>query len=302
MVELRQQKQAEPKEPQYASSFAGDVINFAVYLKRLDASSCVHFLSATGHDELSGQMRAFLSSESIDSELVAYSPDKTVGLYMIHTDDDGERTFTYWRSDSAARQMFQLVDGELFEHISDTADYFYFSGITLAILPQSDRDKLFAVATSLRNQGKTIVFDPNYRPALWANPEEAKAQINRAYGLTDILLSSYEDEQSLFELNNSQTIHEYMKSLDIDEVVMTDGPKPIHILSTGDYFNVSPSKPERIVDTTSAGDAFNAGYIEARYRKLDPIEAAKLASNLANQVIGQPGAIVPKATIQGISE
>ena len=102
MVELRH-RESEHIEAQYASRFAGDVTNFAVYLKRLSTASSVNFLSATGNDALSEKMREFLASEDISSELVARSPDKTVGLYMIHTDEHGERTFTYWRSDSAAR-------------------------------------------------------------------------------------------------------------------------------------------------------------------------------------------------------
>jgi 2-dehydro-3-deoxygluconokinase len=293
MLELRQTTTA----GQYASSFAGDVINFAVYLKRLSTHSSVRFLSAIGSDSISDQMRRFLSDEDINSDLVTRSSDKTLGQYTIHTDDFGERTFTYQRSDSAARRMFELIDETALSKAFDAAGYFYFSGITLAILDQDSREQLFALAEQCRRQGKTVIFDPNFRATLWPDREQAITQIERAYQLCNILLSSSEDEQLLWGVASAESALDRLDDYNIDEIILTHGPDEIFGYDHGRRFQLQPAKADKVVDTTSAGDAFNAGYIAARHAGCSTEESVAKASNLASLVIGLPGAIIPKSAM-----
>jgi 2-dehydro-3-deoxygluconokinase len=300
MVELRQATTAEQKEAHYTSSFAGDVSNFSVYLKRLSPSSSVHLLSAIGNDALSEKMLAFLSSEDIYSELIARSQDKTVGLYMIHTDDLGERTFTYWRSDSAARQMLKLADEVVLSKAVDKADYFYFTGITLAILDPSSTEHLFALVEQCRQQGKIIIFDPNFRASLWQSRDQALTLIERAYQACDILLSSSEDEQLLWGASSTQNTLERLANYNIGEIILTNGPDEVSGYDHGRRFQVQLVKADKVVDTTSAGDSFNAGYIAARHAGFSTEESVEKASRLASLVIGLPGAIIPKSRKQNL--
>lgn len=76
MLELRDQ------EGLFSPGFAGDVVNFAIYLKRLLPTSTVHLLSAVGGDAISNKMCDFLEEEGVEIQLVSVSPDKTIGLYM----------------------------------------------------------------------------------------------------------------------------------------------------------------------------------------------------------------------------
>lgn len=299
-MELRQTATSEESEAQYASRFAGDVSNFSVYLKRLSQASCVQFFSATGNDALSDQMRTFLSSEDINLDLLSRSQDKTVGLYMIHTDDSGERTFTYWRSDSAAKKMFELADKTVLAEAIDTADYFYFSGITLAILDQPSRERLFALAEQCSAGGKTIIFDPNYRQSLWTSRAQALPQIERAYQLCNILLSSSEDEQMLWGSASTEDSLERLRNYSIDEIILTNGPGEISGYDNDRRFQVQAVEASEVVDTTSAGDAFNAGYVAARHAKLSIEESVVNASSLASIVVGFPGAIIPKSSMRKI--
>jgi 2-dehydro-3-deoxygluconokinase len=48
------------------------------------------------------------------------------------------------------------------------------------------------------------------------------------------------------------------------------------------------------LDTSGAGDAFNAGYLQARLRGADPKEAALAGHSLAGWVIQRAGAIPPR--------
>jgi 2-dehydro-3-deoxygluconokinase len=60
------------------------------------------------------------------------------GLYFIDTDDRGERSFSYWRTTSAARQMFMPGSG-LSRDFLDGFDTLYLSGISTAILDATAR-------------------------------------------------------------------------------------------------------------------------------------------------------------------
>jgi len=84
--------------------FAGDTFNTAWYLARCAPDVEVSYLTAVGDDAISQNMRAFMQDAGINDTHVRTSPDRTVGLYMI-TLDKGERSFSYWRGQSAARTL-----------------------------------------------------------------------------------------------------------------------------------------------------------------------------------------------------
>ena len=73
-------------------------------------------------------------------------PGATPGIYLIATDDDGERTFTYWRSQSAASRLFTRVDW--MEQLG--ADYLYLSGVSLQLMPLPVRIALIERLRTLR--------------------------------------------------------------------------------------------------------------------------------------------------------
>ena len=278
----------------YRSSFAGDVLNFSVYLKRLYRDSNIKFLSAIGSDSISKKMHDFFSIEGIDTSLIARSRKKTIGLYTIENDELGERSFTYWRSDSAARQMFHLIDEDLFEDAIKSADYFYFTGITLAIIDQSSREKLFWTAKQFTKKGKKVIFDPNYRPHLWDRKEDALEQIKRGYRSCNILLSSIQDEQLLRKSSSVDDVLNNLLRYQIDEIVLTNGAGVITGNVNGKQLQISPTKPLSIIDTTAAGDGFNAGYIASRHAGNSPELSIRAASKQAALIVASAGAVITK--------
>jgi 2-dehydro-3-deoxygluconokinase len=60
---------------------------------------------------------------------------------------------------------------------------------------------------------------------------------------------------------------------------------------------VAPAADVEIVDTTGAGDAFDAGYLHARIAGLDPVAAAREGNDLAAVVLGHRGAIAPESAV-----
>ena len=87
--------------------YGGDTLNTAVHLAR--AGHDVAYLTAMGMDPFSDELvNIGLRGERLDISLVLRHPSRGPGLYAITTDETGERSFTYWRDNSAAREMFAL--------------------------------------------------------------------------------------------------------------------------------------------------------------------------------------------------
>ena len=177
--------------------FAGDTLNTAIYLKRAAAAMDVAYVTRLGRDAFSRRLRDFIAAEGIAVDRIEVSDTRQVGLYAITTDKDGERSFTYWRGQSAARQMFQAEAGADFSAL-DGFDVVYLSAITLAILPSEMREGLADWLQDFRARGGQVAFDSNYRPALWEDQATAQHWIARFWGLCDLALPSVDDEMAIF--------------------------------------------------------------------------------------------------------
>lgn len=285
MVELYQDN-----EGLYRQTFGGDSFNCAVYLKRSIKNACVEYVTALGKDSLSTQMMGFFHNENIQTNYIDRLEDKTAGLYMIHT-TNGERSFSYWRNDSAAKKLFITKSLKKMQSDFIKFDLIYFSAITLAIMSEEGRKNLYSTLKIARSKGVKVAYDPNYRPQLYNSKEEAKSLHVEALKYCDIYLPSVDDEKELW---GDISIEEIMKNTDCPEVVIKRGAEKILYKKYGKKEEIKIDKLESIVDSTSAGDSFNGAYLAARLENLSVKESIRKASKLAAKVIMHKGALVPK--------
>ncbi|QGG89129.1 sugar kinase [Agrobacterium sp. MA01] len=277
--------------------FAGDTLNTAYYLRHsLGQDWQVDYVSAVGTDGLSDSMVDFLKSEGIGTDHVRRLPDKTIGLYYI-TLKDGERSFTYWRNDSAARRL--ASDPAALNRALEGADLAYWSGITLAILSNQDRLALIEALGQFAGKGGTVVFDPNLRPRLWDNPETMRGWVHRAAAVSDLCLPSFEDEATWFgDADPAATAKRYQAE-GARRVIVKNGSEDVTFAgSSGELSRFSIPSVEHVVDTTAAGDSFNAGYLAAELNGASVENAVAAGARLAGRVIGARGALVPDAVTQ----
>jgi 2-dehydro-3-deoxygluconokinase len=274
----------------YAMGFAGDTLNTAWYARRaLPAGWSVDYVTAVGIDAVSDGMVAFFRDSGLSTAHVARVPNRTVGLYLIQL-DGAERSFAYWRSTSAAKTL--ASDANRLAAALKGARVAYVSGITLAILPDTDRPMLFAALDAARAYGTTVVFDPNLRPRLWPSPDAMRATITEAARHADILLPSFDDEATHFgDANRAATALRYA-ALGSRLVVVKNADGEMIVHSNGELSAHPPVKAEKIVDTTAAGDSFNAGFLAAHLAGKPLAEAVQDGARLAAKVIGARGALV----------
>lgn len=296
MVELSQTSGGLLKQ-----SYAGDAYNTAVYLKRMFSEVQVNFFTTVGEDQLSDNMVTSFESEQIGTDLVFRAKDKAPGLYMIDTDDDGERSFTYWRECSAARQAMQFVTAEVVGQLC-MGDVFFFSGISLAVIEPNDREIFWLLMRKLKDTGVKIAFDPNYRARMWKDKTEAKIQFERAFRMADLVLPGIEDFTQLYGFDDLSSIKKFCGAHGIDELIIKNGAKSVYCMSEQQVQEIEISPVSGVVDTTSAGDSFNGGYMGARLQGLSIADSVAVGATVAGFVILHPGAIVPNQTFTKFNE
>ena len=271
--------------------FAGDTLNTAWYLRRLlPADQAVGYLTRVGTGGFSTRLRDFIAAAGIVTDYIGTDPAREVGLYAIDL-NDGERSFTYWRSASAARGLAD--DAGALDRAFAEAATLYLSGITVAILPPEGRDRLAVALARASEGGARVVFDPNLRPRLWEDAATMRAQITRFAGLSDLILPSFDDEAAQFgDQAPPATIARYLDA-GAGTVVVKAAGAPVHYGGADGAGVVADLPRATPVDSTAAGDSFNAGYLAAALQGQPPEAAIRAGHALALRVIAHRGALVP---------
>ncbi|MEO9528914.1 sugar kinase [Roseibium sp.] len=274
----------------YAMGFAGDTLNTAWYARKcLPANWSVGYYTAVGRDQVSEEMLGFLKGSGIDTASVHKRDDRTVGLYMIQL-KDGERSFAYWRSHSAARCL--ASDRAHLDSALAGTGLAYFSGITLAILPAADRVVFLDALRAARGRGARIAFDPNLRPRLWENAETMRACVTQAAGLCDLVMPSFDDEMTHFGDSTPEVSVDRYLAAGAGMVVVKNGPADVICAGREGRQSFQPEPVTGIVDTTAAGDSFNAGFLAEYLTSGDIAASVGAGARLAGRVICNRGALV----------
>ena len=290
MIEIR-----EPRGGGLSRGYGGDVLNTSIYLSRLmGMDATVRFTTLLGNDRFSSEMITAWTREGINCDTVGRLSGRNAGLYFVHTDETGERTFHYWRSQSAAREIM----GEDWADLRAQAmgsDWIYLSGITLAILDDTGRERLLSELSVARESGALIAFDGNFRPTLWTDPVDAAPWHAQVWNLCGLALAGFEDEAALFGDATPECSLDRLKSYGIAEIVIKRGPQSVFLHTNGANQSIDVTPVGNVIDTTAAGDSFNAGYMAARLKDHSPAESTRIGAALAAEVIQHTGAVIQPA-------
>lgn len=277
-------------------TYGGDSLNTAVYLARIAGDAVnIDYITAMGTDALSQGMVARWQQEGLNTGQVLRDPQRQPGLYLIQLDEQGERTFLYWRNQSAARHMMQHPQFDaVAEHLA-SCELVYLSGISLAILPEQDRERLLSLLKTLSEQGVAIAFDSNYRPALWSSLEETRAAYGEILSFTELALVTLDDEQAIWGDEAAEAALNRLYRQGVKKAVIKLGAEGCLYgeAASGQAKLVGTTPVTRVVDTTSAGDAFNAGFLAGYLAELPAAVCCRQGHQLAGIVIQHKGAIIP---------
>jgi 2-dehydro-3-deoxygluconokinase len=277
----------------YSRGYGGDTLNTSVYLARLGVT--VDYITALGDDPLSDEMVAGWKAEGVGTDRVLRLPGKLPGIYLIQTDDKGERRFFHWRENSAVRWLMDLPETDDILASLTGYDLVYLSAITLSLYSGEGRARLFAALRRARDGGTRVAFDTNFRIRLWPDLDIARTVYRDAFAAADIALASTEDLLPLYAGDSNDRL---LARISSTEAVLKLAV-PASIVRFEGVSHEVKAKPvtKPVVDTTAAGDSFAAAYIFARLAGADAVEAARAGHRLASVVVCYPGAIIPRSAM-----
>ena len=277
------------KNSLYNQSFAGDTLNFCNYLdkKKLNA----FFLSAIGKSEINQSLLDFIKSKNISTKYIKQINQFEIGLYLIKNKDNGEKQFFYWRDESAAKQYFNNIDFlNLYKELKNF-DYIYFSGITLSIIHISKLNNFIKLLKLLKSKKIKIVFDFNIRPSRW-NKKNLNIFLDSVLKFVDICFLSGEDMNYWKNKNDIKSYEQIVRKYKLKHSIFRKNAKFTYVFLNKTRYVFKNKLLKTVVDTSGAGDGFNAAYLSNFIVNNDPVLALKAGSSLGSKIVMKKGAIV----------
>ncbi len=282
------------KDGRFGLSCGGDALNTAVYLARSGAD--VAFATALGDDPFSEGLVALAAAEGISRDLILRAPGRLPGLTAVDFSPTGERRYFQWREAAPARNLFELPDWSRVAEALVGARMVYFTGITLSLYSNVGLGRFLAALELARQKGAKVAFDCNFRPRGWKGDlARTRLVFMEALKRVDIALPTYDDEAVLWGDPSPEATVERMRAFGIGEIVVKNGPNSALVAVRDAQEHVPVPEVIEPLDTTAAGDGFNAGYLAARLAGEHPPAAAAAGHRMAGQVISHVGGLLPRS-------
>ncbi len=232
----------------------GAPANVLVVVSKLGLSGV--FMGKVGQDAFGEFLRDTLVQQKVDTEGLIMTTEANTTLAFVHLDEDGDRSFSFYRNPGAD---MLLKENEIDEEILSNSALFHFGSVSMTKEPA--RSATLKAAEKAKALGKTISYDPNLRPPLWGNLEEAKEVISQGLPYADILKISEEELEFLTDEKDPETgskvlYDKYKTSI----ILVTLGPDGC-FYRNGQKTGHSSGFKVNSVDTTGAGDAFLGGFL-----------------------------------------
>ncbi len=267
----------------YTRTFAGDTMNMLVAASRLGAKT--GYVTHVGNDPFQDFLTEAWRSEGIDLRC-ATPLDRPNGLYFISILPGGEREFTYYRAGSAASF---LEPADIDPDYIASAKVVYASGITQAI-SKSSRAAVLEAFRIARKNNVTTAFDTNLRLGLWSL-EEAREALEEIIPHVDILLpSAPEESASLFGTEDAGEVIERARERGVGMVAVKCGAEGAVLGLVDGTHDIPAYVPERVSDTSGAGDVFNGGLLYGLTHGMDAVDSVRLGTVMAGLKVRGRGA------------
>lgn len=231
----------------------GAPANVAVAAARLGAKSA--FIGKAGEDAFGRRLEAVLKSYGVDTRGMRFDTHSRTTLNFMTLPDANRTEMLFYRNPGAD---MLLEPGELDRGLLAETAIYHFGSVSLAAEPC--RSATLEAARVAREAGATVSFDVNYRPGLWDSQQHARAEIEGALGLADIVKVN---EAELSFLSGTEEPEEGCRKITEKGpalCVATLGPYG-SAWATSSSAGTAPGFKVKAVDATGCGDAFMAALL-----------------------------------------
>jgi dehydrogluconokinase len=262
---------------------AGADSNVAIGLSRLGFN--VAWLSRVGADSLGRFVIDTLEKEGLDCRHVDIDPAHPTGFQLkSRTDDGNDPVVEYFRRGSAASHLSRhSIVPDLLK-----ARHLHATGIPPA-LSETARQMSFELMTRMREAGRSVSFDPNLRPSLWASEQQMITEINRLAALAHWVLPGLSEGRLLTGFEDPADIAAFYLDQGAEAVAIKLGPHGAYYRTHLDAGFVAGVPVETVVDTVGAGDGFAVGMISALLENHSFADAVQRANWIGSRAVQSRG-------------
>lgn len=268
---------------QFHKRIAGADSNVAIGLSRLGFN--VAWLSRVGADSLGRFVIDTLKKEGLDCKHVTVDPLHPTGFQFKSREETGaDPQVEYFRKGSAASHL-SIAD---IRPALLQARHLHATGIPPA-LSEATGELSVALMTQMRKAGRSVSFDPNLRPSLWANQPQMIRQINALARLADWVLPGLSEGRLLTGFDDPADIAAFYLDQGAEAVAIKLGPDGAYFRTHMDQGFVAAVPVEKVVDTVGAGDGFAVGMISALLDNLSFPEAVQRGNWIGSRAVQSRG-------------
>ena len=268
---------------QFHKRIAGADSNVAIGLSRLGFN--VAWLSRVGNDSLGRFVVDTLKNEGLDCRHVAVDPLHPTGFQLKSREEAGaDPQVEYFRKGSAASRLsIAAISPALLQ-----ARHLHATGIPPA-LSDATHELSVELMTQMRKAGRSVSFDPNLRPSLWASQAQMISAINALAALADWVLPGLGEGRLLTGYDDPADIAAFYLDQGAEAVAIKLGPDGAYFRTQMDKGFIAAVPVEQVVDTVGAGDGFAVGMISALLENLSFPEAVQRGNWIGSRAVQSRG-------------
>lgn len=261
---------------------AGAESNFAIGLSRLGVETA--WVSRLGRDVLGDVVFDTLAAEGLDLRGVTRDVAAPTGVFFKWR--EGGRSFVlYYRRGSAAAR---LGPADVPDEALDGVKLVHLTGITMA-LSGTARELVVDLAARAAARGITVLFDPNWRPALWASAAEAAVAHREVLPNVDWYLCGAEEGRTLLGTETDEETLEAARAAGARDAVVRIGARGALVRVDGAVREVPPPRVVEVRDEVGAGDGFAAGFAYGLLHGWTPDDCAASGNVVAAAALAGTG-------------
>lgn len=251
----------------------GGAANTASALGQMGLRAAV--FSKVGADPNGAFLIGELKKHGVNTSGIVVSGRDTTPFTFVGVHPNGDRTFIHT---PGANKTFCLDDLDQ-ERLLNTDLLFYQD---FWVLPKLDGQPAAQLLKKARRRGVTTLLDE-----CWGlGPNRAKLEMVLPF--VDYFLPSYDDLQAIYKGLDPQAMIRRLHAKGVGKVILKMG-KSGCIVSDGKKQRKIPARVTKVVDTTGAGDCFDAGFIAGLAHGLSDEESARIGSGAAAACIAHVG-------------
>jgi fructokinase len=230
----------------------GAPANVAVAAARLEEEAA--FAGSVGKDLFGDFILRALEAEGVDTSSVRRcEPPTRTSLAFVEISEDGDRSFTFYRSDPAADELLSAED--VSEDLLSGASFVNFGSILL--IKDPGRSAIHKAAKLAREMDIPTAFDVNFREHLWPGVETARETVDPLFDLSTVVKLSDDELSLLLGVEGVEEAAERLIGRGVSLVLISLGAEGA-FYATREFSGSVPAFEVEVVDATGAGDAFFA--------------------------------------------